>query len=537
MRPIRTSRTRLRAFAEPVPAIVSRAATLRRAAPGDFGPAPFPEPRVRPSSARALSLRLLAWALFCVVLTQLAQAWAAGAALAETWEEAALRLEEESRREKMDAATRDLFYAISDVDADKVALAVALGADVNRCVAFSDATRRKCAARMLDYAVRMYDPVRDEDGGQEGLSILRLLLRRGARLVADGTGGKRDPLSLRGLFAKEGALSLFLESGYEVTPDLLAVACQYRSPTESYRSSFPLQILLKAGPYTVESVFRGRDFRPGVRRAVVRHMFGLKGLETPPEEKDVENVEGVGLLHLAAVTGNTEVASWLLRQGLAPDRPTGTGATPLDIAYALWVYTWNERVWGDDFRFDLADFLDFLRLLLLHGADPEPVRRHRYEHPEVYESIFVLNCQEFRMPDPEKKGGAAGPLALDPLSPESREQDGTSEGAGTDGTVSMREFLERHFTRTNWKLSRYDVLELKGRNLCTVVVDFEGTLKKDLSRVRIPMVFMDNVLVIAGDPAKDRRFPVWRDGERLGVSRTRAFWKMLGVDVGDDAER
>ena len=81
--------------------------------------------------------------LFLLAPTPLPFCGFSGEALAETWEEAAIRLEETERQEKVNAASRDLFYAITQSDAGKAELAIALGADVNQCVAFADATRSR----------------------------------------------------------------------------------------------------------------------------------------------------------------------------------------------------------------------------------------------------------------------------------------------------------------------------------------------------------------------------------------------------------
>ena len=67
--------------------------------------------------------------LFLLAPTPLPFCGFSGEALAETWEEAAIRLEETERQEKVNAASRDLFYAITQSDAGKAELAIALGAD------------------------------------------------------------------------------------------------------------------------------------------------------------------------------------------------------------------------------------------------------------------------------------------------------------------------------------------------------------------------------------------------------------------------
>lgn len=70
------------------------------------------------------------------------------------------------------------------------------------------------------------------------------------------------------------------------------------------------------------------------------------------------------------------------------------------------------------------------------------------------------------------------------------------------------------------------------------MVNFEGNLIRDGARIRIPMVFLDNVLFIAGNEFKDMRFPVTRNGERLRLAQTLNFWKSLGLDVsGDETQK
>ena len=422
----------------------------------------------------------------------------------ETWEEAAIRLEQAERQEQVNAASRDLFYAITQSDADKAALAIALGADVNQCVAFSDASRSTCVSRMLDYAVQMYRPEQDKDGGQAGLRTIRTLLRKGALLVDDDVlHNRRRSAALARFFDKEAVLLLFLESGYRVTPDLLAEAAQYRS-REGYRTSYPLQLLLQKGPYGVRSTFAASDFSPEVNRQILRHLHGPEHLLGPlPDTRGLGNI---GLLHLAAVTGNTEVAAYLIRQGADISQTLSSGVNALEIAWALWIYTWNESVWGEDYRFELASFLDFIRLLTLHGMSTEPVTRHYEEHKALYEQLFVQYCQHFQLP-------------------------------GADGeTSTLRDFLESRFVRTSWKLARFDVLNTKASQLCTIVVNFEGTLVRDNARIRIPMLFLDNVLYIAGNEIKDMRYPVTRNGMRLRHSQILSFWKSLGLDVASDMD-
>lgn len=451
----------------------------------------------RPAGQTAVCLLVL------LAVITLAQALAAPVS-AETWEEAAIRLEEAERREKVNAASRDLFYAISQSDADKAALSIALGADVNQCVAFSDASRSTCVSRMLDYAVQMYRPERDKDGGQAALRTLRILLRKGALLVDDDLQHKkRRSEALARFFDKEAVLLLFLESGYKVTPDLLAEAAQYRSQ-EGYRTSYPLQLLLQKGPWGVRSTFRAEDFSPEVNRQILRHLHGPEHLLAPLAS--TRGLANISLLHLAAVTGNTEVASYLIRQGADINQTLSSGVTALEIAWALWVYTWNESVWGEDYRFELASFLDFIRLLTLHGMSTQPVIRHCREHRDVYEQLFVHHCQYFLLPGPDGE------------------------------TITLRDFLETHFVRTSWKLARFDVLDTRASQLCTIVVNFEGTLIRDNARIRIPMLFLDNVLYIAGNEIKDMRYPVTRNGVRLRHSQIISFWKSLGLDVASDMD-
>lgn len=450
----------------------------------------------RPLTAPCLSL----------VLALLLASWIlADQALAETWEEAVMRLEKVERQEKINAASRDLFYAIGQFDRDRASLALALGADVNQCVAFADASRRKCVSRMLDYAVSLYVPMEDEDGGQKAMEMIRLLLARGALLVDDDViRRKRNSMSLRKLFGKESLLRLFLEKGYDVTPDLLAAAAQFRNP-EGYRSSYPMQMLLQQSSYSVNATFRAGDFGPEIERQIIRHVHGLDHLDRPLES--TRSLEGITLLHLAAVTGNTEVASYLIRQGADLEARTSSGTSAIDIAWSLWIYTWNESVWGEDYSFELASFLDFIRLLVLHGVETKDIRRHYLDNRQLYENVFVANCQ------------------LSPM-------------AGADGeTITLGDFLERHFTRTSWKLSRYDVLDMKAPYMCTIVVNFEGVQTRDHARVRIPMVFMDNMLQIAGNRVKDARWPIVRNGERLRTSQILQFWKNLGLEVEYEDDR
>ena len=423
----------------------------------------------------------------------------AGMSRAETWEEAVARLEKVERQEKINAASRDLFYAIGQFDRDRAVLALALGADVNQCVAFSDASRRRCVSRMLDYAVSLYDPMEDEDGGQKAMEMIRLLLARGALLVDDDVLHKRrNSMSLRKLFGKESLLRLFLEKGYEVTPDILAAAAQFRNP-EGYRSSYPLQMLLQQGGFSVNRTFRASEFGAETERDILRHIHGLDHLDRPLES--TRGLEGITLLHLAAVTGNTEVASYLIRQGVDLAARTSGGASALDIAWSLWIYTWNESVWAEDYSFELVGFLEFIRLLVLHGVRTEEIQRHYFDNRQLYEDIFVANCQFSSMTD----------------------EDG--------GSITFKEFLERHFARTSWKLVRYDVLDMKAPRMCTIVVNFEGVQTSDNARVRIPMVFMDNMLQIAGNEVKDARWPIVRNGVRLSPAQILLFWKGLGLQV------
>lgn len=445
--------------------------------------------------------------LFLLAPTPLPFCGFSGEALAETWEEAAIRLEETERQEKVNAASRDLFYAITQSDAGKAELAIALGADVNQCVAFADATRSRCVSRMLDYAVQMYKPESDKDGGQAALRTLRVLLRKGALLVDDDLlHGRRKSTALARFFDKEAVLLLFLESGYPVTPDLLAEAAQFRS-NEGYRTSYPLQLLLQKGPYGVKSTFKSGDFGAEVDRQILRHLHGPEHILGPLES--TRGLSGIGLLHLAAVTGNTEVASYLIRQGADISQRLSSGVNALEIAWALWVYTWNEAVWNSDYRFELASFLDFIRLLMLHGLGTDSIESHYRANRELYEKIFVSNCQLFLLPNPNG-----------------------------EGSITLKDFLEAHFTRTHWSLARFDVLNTKASQLCTIVVNFEGNLIRDGARIRIPMVFLDNVLFIAGNEFKDVRFPVTRNGERLRLAQTLNFWKSLGLDVsGDETQK
>ncbi len=450
-------------------------------------------------------LLLCGYALFCLICLWLSATLQE--VQAETWEEAAIRLEREDRQEKVDAASRDLFYAITRSDTAGAALAIALGADVNQCVAYMDASRRRCKFRMLDYAVQMYSPDKDEDGGQAGLSMLRLLLKKGALLVEDDiVRKKRNSMALKGLFAKEPALLLFLESGYKVTPDLLAVAAQYRSPREDSRSSFPLQMLLKSGPYGVHSTFAASDFDKEVNATIVRHIHGLDHLDAPlSSTRDMRNIS---LLHLAAVTGNTEVASYLIRQGADISVRTSFGVNALEEAYSLWIYTWNDTVWGREYKFDHANFLDFIRLLMLHGMEADSIQKHYLEHPDVYEALFVRTCQESRI---------------------------SASGFPKD-SVALGDFFKEHFVRASWELTRYDVLDSRASTLCTIVVTFAGTLASDHSHVKIPLVFLDNVLYVAGNEIKDIRYPILRNRHRLHTWEILDFWRSLGLDVEYDKD-
>ncbi len=418
-----------------------------------------------------------------------------------SWEEAAVLLEREARQESVDRSSRDLFYAIGRSDRDGAALAIALGADVNQCVAYTDARRRDCASRMLDYAVQMHRPEEQEDGGQASLAVVRVLLRHGALLVDDDIIRlRRNPLSVRKLFPRGALLLLFLESGYAVTPDLLALACQYHSSAPD-RSSYPLQTLLKAGPYNQYSTFRGKDFGSVVRRDIIRHVHGMDNLERPLDS--VTGLDGISLLHLAAVSGNTEVASCLIRSGVDLGAPTSAGATAMEIAWSLWVYTWSDAVWGADYVLDQPAFLDFIRLLLLHGVSPGDILRDYARRPGVYEAIFVRQCREYRLEPPV-----------------------ASEA------MSLEELFERHFTGGRWSLEHFNVLDDSAAHLCTIVVRYEGVRLSDHSRMSIPLVYLDNMLYIAGSDVKEVRFPTYRNGRRMSLSAVGRFWESLGLDVG-----
>lgn len=449
----------------------------------------------------------LALALVLLLIFQVVPARAHTTPPPDSWEEAAMRLEQEARQEKVDAASRDLFYAISQSDYSKAALAIALGADVNQCVAYSDTSRRSCASRMLDYAVQLYSPHEEEDGGQASLSVVRLLLRKGALLVDDDiTRLRRNPLSVRKLFPKETLLLLFLESGYTVTPDLLAWAALYRSGGASYRSSYPLQMLLKTSSYTVNSTFAAREFGPRVTREIVSHLQGLANLGRPLQS--VTGLKDITLLHLAAVTGNTEVASFLIRSGADIGARTSTGVTAMEIAYALWMYTWNDNVWGREYKFERPAFLDFLRLMLLHGQSPQEIVRDYANRPSVYEDIFVHYCQEYTLTKKSK----------------------------TKAGLTLEEFFGQHFSDMSWQLKKFDVLNTDASHLCTIVVEFSGVLNADRSRVRIPLAYLDNMFYIAGSQMKDLRYSMYRNGRRVTPPAAQRFWESLGLSVEEPDE-
>ncbi|MDO5538185.1 MAG: hypothetical protein Q4F72_11745, partial [Desulfovibrionaceae bacterium] len=252
-----------------------------------------------------------------------------------------------------------------------------------------------------------------------------------------------------------------------------------------------------------KSTFSGRDFGPEVTREIISHLQGLDSLERPlasPAE-----VRDISLLHLAAVSGNTEVAAHLIRSGADLGARTSTGATPLEIAYALWIYTWDDEVWDRDYRFENPRFLDFMRLMLLHGQSPQEIQRDYAEHPEVYERIFVRHCRDYRLTD----------------------------AAGSGGEATLEEVFARRFASGAWSLRSFDVLDSRARHLCTIVVEFEGVLREDGARLRIPLVYMDNILLVAGTRMKDMGYPMHRNGRRVSVPAARRFWESLGLAVED----
>ena len=219
-------------------------------------------------------------------------------------------------------------------------------------------------------------------------------------------------------------------------------------------------------------------------------------------------MRNISLLHLAAVTGNTEVASYLIRQGADISVRTSFGVNALEEAYSLWIYTWNDTVWGREYKFDHANFLDFIRLLMLHGMETDSIQKHYLEHPDVYEALFVHTCQESRI---------------------------SASGFPGD-SVALGDFFKDHFVRSSWKLTRYDVLDSRASTLCTIVVTFAGTLASDHSYVKIPLVFLDNVLYVAGNEIKDIRYPILRNRHRLHTWEILDFWKSLGLDVAYDKD-
>ena len=72
--------------------------------------------------------------------------------------------------------------------------------------------------------------------------------------------------------------------------------------------------------------------------------------------------------------------------------------------------------------------------------------------------------------------------------------------------------------------------------LFSLVVCFDGKIASVHSYLIFPLVFLDNVLYVAGNEIKDIRYPILRNRHRLHTWEILDFWKSLGLDVEYDKD-
>ena len=283
------------------------------------------------------------------------------------------------------------------------------------------------------------------------------------------------------------------------------------------------EVLFLAAIYTDAATLDFLLQRAGYR-PTARFSLGMKALEHQSDSQaglairrrivsllacgsHTSSLQDVTLLHLAALTGNTDVARFLFAQGLSPNAVMSNGATPMNVALSAWLRAWNPmRMAVNVFRTISRDtnYPGFIYDLLDRGGEPVPDELME-QHRDTMERYLVNLACDFHVPTKHQ------------------------------GFISLSELLEQSCTNTAWGLIEFQFFNQNSRYYCQLVLVFLGRLKEGNTSLAIPFVFLDDRFVLPGDRSTGLQFTIWNNGTTLTREESLRFMEKLGLDLSDSS--
>ncbi len=292
-----------------------------------------------------------------------------------------------------------------------------------------------------------------------------------------------------------------LNAGARLTEEALWLAAIYTDAATldfllqraGYTSSARFSLGIKAQAHQCESL---------ESLAIRRRLVSLLACGTR-----TNSLQDVTLLHLAALTGNTDVARALLAQGLSPNAVMSNGATPMNVALSAWLRSWNPMRMAVHVFKTMSrntNYPGFIYDLLDRGGEPVPDELME-QHRDTMERYLVNLACDFHVPTKNQ------------------------------GFLSLSELLEQSCTNTAWGLIEFQFFNQNSRYYCQLVLVFLGRLKEDQTSLAIPFVFLDDRFILPGDRTTGMQFTIWHNGTSLTREESLRFMEKLGLDLSDSS--
>ncbi len=288
-----------------------------------------------------------------------------------------------------------------------------------------------------------------------------------------------------------------INAGAQVTEESLWLAAIYADPEI-------LKFLLKRNGVSPDATFSiGMEAGPGQEDSPNGASLRRRVLSLLSDGPPARLLERVSLLHLAAVSGNTDVARYLLESGVPVNEAMSSGGTAMTVAYCAWLRSWNPMLIAPE-AFSLVkrdtNYPGFIYFLLDMGANADPMEDLIEAKRDAIERYVVSLTSAYHV----------------------RMRDGSERRLG--------DVLEQACTRTAWGLIDYQVFGRRSVNYCRMTVVFFGRLKATGESVRIPFVFLDDKFLFPGDPEESQQFTILKNGVPMPYAQLPGFWGGLGVD-------
>lgn len=290
-----------------------------------------------------------------------------------------------------------------------------------------------------------------------------------------------------------------INEGAELTEECLWLAAVHTD-------SGILDYLLKQAGLSVQAKFTlGALPGPGqdtseLGSALRRRLLGL----FTSDGHQTEYLQGVTLLHFAALVGNTDTARYLLHAKADPNAAMNNGQTPMLVGFSAWLHTWNPmHVTPTAIKHisKTSNYPGFIYTLLDHGARYEQLENLLEKKRDVLERYVVSLAQNFSVPM-------------------------------KDGSLkTLESLLEGLCTNTAWGLLDQHLFVREYPNYCNIKVIFLGRLKSDGTSICFPFGFVDDRFVMPGDSAA-RDVIIWHNGKTYSSVESLRFLDSMGIDLG-----